>query len=280
MSIEIRPSTVSSMMLCPARTMLREANEPYQPAEALVFGSVVHARIEHNLTSTAEVSVSGLLRQVWADDTDGSDVDDYISEVRKAQLVYEVVVAYDKWLQQVKPFLPQSEAIVERKFRSTIGMHPVSNEAVEMFGTPDVVYPDEGLIVDWKTAGRGWDKRKMQAQMQPMAYNVLVADGLGYNDVFGFTFYVYDRQKEAWKKHDYGKPSQDAIDAFIQQAFGMALLSEGEPIFTPGGQGNTARGWHCDPRYCDRWGVCPGKYLINDVKAKQREKRLHEKGWS
>ena len=281
MPLEIRPSTVSSMMLCPGRTMGR-GNDGFndKPSEALVFGTLVHARIEQHLLGKGEMSMHEKLHEIWLDD--GGTEHEWKRLVpidTRNKVVEGALLAYEKWYQNIRPFLPTTQAVVEEKLTSTIGMHPETNEAVTMFGTPDVVYPEEWLIVDWKTAGRGWDKKKMAGQMQPMAYNLLAADKYGFEETFSFQFYVYDRKAESWKLHDYGKPSLVAIDAFRAQAFGMALLSEGEPVYTPGGQGWAARGWHCDPRYCDSWSGCPGKHLINDGKANQRALRVQERGW-
>jgi hypothetical protein len=170
--------------------------------------------------------------------------------------------------------------MIEVTQRMSLGLHPVSGEPIEMFGTPDAVYPVDELIVDWKTAGRQWDKKKIPGQLQPLAYNALLAASMSMPDFFVFHFYVYDRSKGNWKLFDYGRPSSLQVDALIEQAFGMALLSEGAPVYTPQGQGYTTRGWHCDPRYCDAWEICPGKYLVKDGKEKKRALRVSERGWS
>jgi hypothetical protein len=269
------------MMLCPARAQLKRLqDELTRPAEALVFGSLVHAMIEEKLLDSPVEDRHGMLARIWEEDTDGSDLGAFVILSRQDQLIAEAEEAFGQWLRQVLPFLPSSEGLVERRMCSQIGVHPVDNEAVTMCGTPDVVYPDEHLIVDWKTAGRGWDKQKMESQVQPLAYNVLVYDNVDSSQTYDFVYYVYNRQKGNWKKHDYGKPSLVAIDAFVEQAFGMAVLLYSEPVYTPAGQGRTSRGWHCSPKYCDVWGDCTGRYLVKDGKERQREARLHEKGWN
>ncbi len=284
MSLEIRPSTVGSMMLCPARQMLKDVDGfNRKPSEALVFGTLVHALLESHLRGSVMNPVFGVhdrLHEIWLADG-GTDHEwrRLVSDEKKMSMADEAAVAYQKWKRNILPFLPTSEPIIERQMRTTIGVHPETNEAVEMYGTPDVVYPDDRLIIDWKTAGRGWDGKKMEGQVQPLAYNLLLEGALGVAEPFAFQFYVYDRKDESWKLHDYGVPDLRAVEAFQAQAFGMALLSEGEPVFTPQGQGWKTRGWHCDPRYCDAWAVCPGKWLINDGKANKRALRIQERGW-
>lgn len=281
-TLEIRPSTVTSMQLCPARTMLRgEPEFNVIPNEPLPFGSLVHWYIEQHLAMTIPTKAearSELARIFYKDSS--KKLSEYASDAVIDALISEAIIAVEAWVDQIQPHLPDEEPIVERKLRTVIGGVPGVD--VELFGTPDAIYPKAKLIVDWKTAGKQWDKKKVEGQLQPIAYPLLVGEELGL-DIEEFAFCVYARDSELWHIHNIRLVDVDRRrEAFVDLTIGYALMIDSHvPVFTPGGQAfHSTRGWHCSPKYCDAWGACSGKYLIADGKAQQPALEDNERGWS
>lgn len=269
------------MMLCPARQTLIRDDDKKTTAEALLFGTMTHWRIEQEMLGESGFDfdrMSSRLKELYYEDTNGGDLLEVVSKRKAREFINEVMVAYEAWVEQVEPMLPDDEPIIEQTMSAEVFN---DNEyIVEMTGTPDVVYPVSKLIVDWKTAGRNWNVDKVQGQVQPWAYSLL-AKYNGY-PIERFEFWVYDRSTESWWAHVHHLEDLDnAHQALLDQTVAFALQVErGIPVYTPSGSGWKSRGWHCSPQYCDQWGRCNGKYLVADGRANEPALDPISKGWS
>ena len=278
----IRPSTVSSMMLCPARQTLKTEGEAYVPAEPLVFGSLVHWRIEQYLIGKEALTfddMSEAFKDIYhRDASEGMDIPKFVSKRRIRELINEAMVAFEEWVGVVLPQLPDEEPLVEHKMQAVVWSQEGSKK-VYLTGTPDAIYPKAGVIVDWKTAGRNWNIDKVQSQVQPWAYS-LMAEDAGYT-INQFHFWVFDRSTESWWLHRHMLDDKHAAQmALAEQAAAFAyLVDSGVSQYTPAGSGWKPRGWHCSPKYCDQWEFCEGKFLVADGQATQPALTLKEKGW-
>ena len=181
--IDIRPSTIQSIMLCPARTMLRgHDNFDPVPSEGLAFGSMEHWCIEQVLTGKGTPSFDAcllaldeiLLRDVPEKSRAevGADLDRLISGKQRRNLIVEALDALDEWRKWVLPDLPtKGEMHVERPRERLVAA--TGDVEVWLIGTPDLVFPGESMVYDWKTAGMAWKAEKYQQQIQPIAYRYL-----------------------------------------------------------------------------------------------------------
>lgn len=268
------------MMLCPARQILTNEPDEQATAEALIFGTMVHWRIEQHMAGKLVDydDMTRALAKAYMRDVPEGNINDVATNRQIRELLNEVQVAFEHWQEQVEKLLPDEDPIIEEKMTAQIwddGEH-----VVELTGTPDAMYPKAKLIVDWKTAGKAWSKDKAQGQMQPWAYS-LMAKHQGY-PIERFEFWVYDRSTEAWWCHVHHLDDIEKGHAAIAvQAVSFAFqVEEGVPVFTPSGSGWKPRGWHCSPRYCDQWWRCPGKFLVADGQATQPALDPVSKGWS
>ena len=290
MELTIRPSTVGSWMLCPGRPGYR-GTEGYQyyPNEALLFGSGMHWAIEQVLANgSVEVDeIEKELHGIFVKDLPALKPDIvYLNKVTtktaRQKMAKEIMNAVVEWEVNVRPLLPDEEPQIEQTLRALAGEH--DNEStppirVYVQGTPDAVYPETGMIVDWKSAGRMWDAKKVEGQIQPIAYPWM--SGENGVPIERFVFWVFDRQSKWWQPFEQNPDGVDrerAEGAFRLAAVNAAVaLHDGTWTWTPGGQGWSSRGWHCSPKYCDAWSVCWGKHLIADGKSEQTVPTLKER---
>ncbi len=272
--LTIRPSTVGSYLLCGGRPGQKDM-PGYQiyPNEVLLFGSGMHWLIEQRLEGhdPSPVEVELQLHLIYVKDIpetyDMSKVVFLNKVTNKAQrkmMAKEIVEAVDLWETQVRDTLPDGRMLIEKKMTAEVCAH--DDYAVDLTGTPDVVFPDDGVIIDWKSAGKMWDPKKMQGQIQPIAYPWLVSQALDI-DITEFIFWVYDRKGKWWAPFTRQGPTEGQVAAFRDMARVVAInLHEGTWTWNPSGQGYTTRGWHCSAKYCDAWSLCVGKFLIADGK--------------
>lgn len=289
---EIRPSTIQSQQLCPGRTMLTEHPDfDHVPNEALAFGSLVHWRIgEHLISPDQTVSFNAMVLALDAiiQSDAGLELTSIASPKAVRTVVSQAFDAYEAWVKDVMPHLPKRYPAIETPMRSLLYTETEAGNEHEVWltGTPDAVYVDgtAAVIYDWKTAGKAWDSKKYEAQIQPLGYRELASTigGVAGPESIGFYFGIYDRSADLWHVQLTGTEDlASRMAAFRIQAIASAYLAASEfPFFTPGGQAfHKTRGWHCSPRYCSAWQACKGKYLINDGNADAEPLTFDEKGW-
>jgi len=282
----IRPSTVQSYLLCPARTGLRgQEGFNYLPNETLLFGSVTHWLIEQIQERGGDVPrIDELLAAMQAvyvkdapDELKDSKLTAVTTRAQRMTLADGALEASELWLSQVERNLP-SDPHVEETLEMEIGIW--GERPVVLRGTPDSVWPEVGLVADWKTAGRAWDAKKIEGQLQRIYYPMMATEH--YDEAFiRFDYWVFNRDKSVWDQHKAPAPTEAEMHAAREMAMAVAgSMIETSWTFAPAGQAfHATRGWHCSPKYCDAWAVCPGKHLIRDGKANQRAITIKER-WS
>jgi len=248
------------------------------PNEPLLFGSLVHWIIEQFLEqgTLPDLGVmSSALDLIFVKDqpTDRPVVQTHevMTASQRKALIKEAVEAVMEWDRGVLPNLPDEKPIVEQTVEAVAGYGFIGDQEYEVVvrGTPDAVYHKAGRIVDWKTTGRKWNADKMDGQIQPILYPWMWEENVVNTDpIHTFDFVIFDRSNGWWNtmSRDVGSPA--AIEAACQTAVTAALAIESKQLaYRPSGGGFKARGWHCSPNYCDAWGVCEGKHLVNDGQA-------------
>lgn len=286
-TIYVRPSTVTSNALCPARTGLRNRNGfNHYPNEPLLFGTLVHWMVEMTLKGIdwTATDAEDYLHVAFNKDVPNQAeavirFNQVTSKQQRVVLVKEAMVAWSMWNTQVLLSLPPGEPDVEIELQQSIGW--INDEAGDQYevvlrGTPDVWYPEAGRFIDWKTAGKNWAPDKAQGQLQRVGYPIM-KEGL---EVASFDFWVFDRAGQWWNRFRTPAPRGREIRAFVANAIQVARNElYGSTTFTPSGGGFKSRGWHCSPQYCDAWKVCDGKYLVADGRADEAPLTLRER-WS
>lgn len=286
-TIYVRPSTVTSHALCPARTGLRAWDGfNHYPNEALLFGSLMHWMIELTLKGIqfsdrdALYELTVLFVKDIPDSTENVTLLKEVTSPNQRQaLVTEATEAWSVWNNTVLPLLPKEDPVVEKPLSMTLRHGTEGHETIVLRGTPDVVYPETGLIIDWKTAGRNWSDDKAEGQLQRVGYPMMALADKGW-DITDFHFWVFDRSSGRWNIFRTSTGPVEAESAFISNAL-QAAQNEIHGIFTytPSGGGFKARGWHCSPKYCDAWSCCEGKFLVADGQANEPALTLKER-WS
>lgn len=269
--IHLSQTTVNSMDFCPAKQGYRDV-EGYNhtPSLAMSFGTMGHGAIELDL-------VEGELHRWTADDLltlwegglwyerDGSwDLHELISPAQLEIQLAEAVDMMKKWQRHVYPTLNlSSEALIEERATKPLGM--LDDGRVAWFGgTADVADPTAELILDWKTAGRGWDDSKARTAGQASAYTWLY----GINS---HLYWVWNRQKKTWKSHATERTTAQ-VDSYLRHSWQRALqIGAGVYPATPWQTtfGKTKRAWYCSALYCGAWDVCEMKNLSDDVWEEQ-----------
>jgi hypothetical protein len=275
----IRPSSVTSMGLCPARVgySLTEGYNPL-PSEAMSFGTLEHAILERRLTGDPFVMSRQTVGDLWRElirDENGIELDELAPRDLIDSSVDEAIAAAFLWEEDVLPQLGEP-VIVEEVLWRPLGVLP-DGRAVWLHGTPDLV--TEGpLGHDWKTAGTGWKESRRLFEAQPSAYPWLAAPRLGVEaHEIAFVFWVYDRKNSEWQPHKTSRTRAE-IDSWLKVAWmrGKQIAYGAFPATTYDSQwGNYSRGWWCSPRFCAAWDICQFKHLADDVD----ETETIEKGW-
>lgn len=260
--IIIRQSTLNSWLLCPGR-VYHSVDDGFDrtPSEPMLFGTLVHAMIEAHLLGDSP-PIGSLLNEAEAND--GFSLDDYATPEAIEYMFDGVQMAFDDWQEQVEPRLPDEEpTYIEQKFQRPLA-EVGDGRVIWVQGTPDLAYSDR--IYDWKTAGRGWklnnnDQSKGSFNAQAPTY--LWLDGRGLRT---FTFWVYDRSKGVWGEYITQWDSEQLLlNLKNLEGIGRAIAA-GVVYYTPTSDnfGKVQRGWHCSPKYCGAWNICPGKNSIAD----------------
>lgn len=288
-SVFIRPSTVDSAMLCGGRVGLR-GNDGYRylPNEGLMFGSAVHWWIEFVLEHEREPTIDEVL-----DVIDELYLKDYprpmpggvaLFEVpsqflgSRSLLAFaaEVLEAGESWLSTVYSKLlvghDADEFVIEERLTADVGIVDLGNGEqfrIYLRGTPDLIIPSIGEMIDWKTAGKAWDPKRLEKQFQVVVYPWMASEHLAV-EIEKFTYWIYDRSGKWWVPMSAPVGTKAERKAARHQTLRVAhsLLSDSW-TYRPQGQGRQTRGWHCSPKYCDAWAVCPGKHLVRDGKANE-----------
>lgn len=199
------------------------------------------------------------------------DITSYASSEVLLALAEEMRVGFVNWITQFWQTTGrhyETVAVEERVMRG-LGVLP-SGRDVWISGAPDWVFKvtDEGQVIDWKTAGRGWKKGKADSNaVQLLCYSWLSEHHV---DVSRGTFVVYDRSKGEWTWSDKSfqiTPERTELALRSMWTMGEAIDS-GHAVANPfatGGFGD-GRGWHCSPKYCGAWNICEFKALPGDGK--------------
>ena len=267
-AITIRPSTVKSADLCPARVGYRDTpGYRDRASQAMSWGTMVHDGAERvlNGANPLEVFRPAVLLDRWAvlaHERDEFDLHSAAPPERLSEWADEASEALHLWHKTVYPQLPLSD-VDDIEVTLTRGLGVYKGRPVVMYGTPDLVL--DGEIHDWKTAGRAWSEGRANFEAQPSAYTYLK---WGFDEEpHKFVFWVYDRSKFEWTPIEVWR-DVNQVSSWVMHAWMRTIqIEEGITPATPTMEryGKTVRGWYCGPKYCPAWDVCDFKWLGDDV---------------
>lgn len=261
--IVVRQSTAESYFLCPGRVGHAQ-DEGFKdvPSFAMSRGSFEHLLIERHLTGQPRLSSTEELVDLWYKMLleEGHDLWDLAERSQIEEAVAEARVAYFAWVmwyqsQQIRP------AEVERLVIKPLGV--IEGRRVWIQGTPDYVATN-GDIYDWKTAGRAWPQGKEMTRIQAAIYTYLAFDDPDWPVTFRYLVWAWDAQQ--WEEREV-KVTEENVSAALMTMWQIARAIHTQSFpYTPQGEsyGKHKRGWHCSPKYCSAWEICPGRGLIHD----------------
>jgi len=266
LDLVMRVSTVASADLCPGRVWWRSA-PGYEdtPTPDMVWGSIVHALIEHQVLSPDDTLGASLTRQIArrVEMEEGLDFlieDDMMGGDRYAAWVDEALGLATEWRTWARRHLgfPIGGGLAERRMMAPL-CYLADGGRVWLAGTADLILPGNGLGLDWKTANKGWPASRAAAQNQQHAYRFLAQEVYGV-ELDEWWFVVGNRAKGTWEHYEV-PASDDAMDGFLYRAEALAkMLLAGTPTFNPKGESGR-RAWWCSPTYCNAWGLCTARCL-------------------
>lgn len=267
-----RQSTREALALCGGRVLLGQEDVP--PSEAMSFGTLTHKMIE--LTILGEggmLNIRPAVVKLWEEllEEEGHDLSKLASKALVERSVEEAIHATQAWVDDF--WLPHGQYLhavgVEVLRVLPLGLTP-NGRGVWLQGTPDFVVSGN-RIIDFKTAGRGWNQGKHLVRVQAPLYTYMEWQAGTVEPPTDFDFQVYNRQKGEWDFESHSLVvTERMIESALQMAWTDALAIEAGALpFQPYGEsyGKFKRGWHCSPKYCGAWEKCSVKYLIEDGKA-------------
>jgi hypothetical protein len=229
--------------------------------EALIFGSVVHSVIEkfivdkkinmqeqfHNDWNTA-VALPANKSIVWEETPDTAKAAG--DRIFSSQEVFDVLSAIvpGKYSRESKEQPGQFETVdaVERE----IFWH--LKDVPDIVGYIDCI-ADDGVPIDFKTAGRMWSADKARKEMQPLFY-LAALEELGEHS-HGFKFRHIVITKSATPRIEIFEEQRSPVEIETMEMIVRAAWSGiSSGLFIP-----NPTSMLCDPRFCGAYFDCVGK---------------------
>ena len=258
-----RQSTYESMTLCPARVgYSTHPDFDGSPSEPMFFGTSVHSVIDIRINNPDSLIPynAGLLKSIIEA---LAIADDYTAPIG-VRFIEEVMRAFSDWESfWWKPIGSKLQGVkTETMIVRPLGKLSKS-KAVWVQGTPDCVHRDG--IVDWKTAGQGWDDGKATVRIQAPTYVWLEQDRFEWHAKVPFDYLVWDRRRKHWDTHSVIVEPHH-IDSALKTLWEVArTIDAGIFVPTPAApSGKPGRGWWCSKKFCGAWNICEFKHIVAD----------------
>lgn len=274
-----RQSNVSGAELCGGRVALDLQHGPFAPTEAMFGGTGIHLVIDHLIDNVLGLDHWDLSVDAVMDDLETlAHEDGFILASRFTNVnvytgwVEGLIDMGHAWLEQWgEPNMPLIEAAIVREDKLFMPLG-YSSTGVRLWlsGHPDLATPH--AIIDWKTSTRNWPKGKAQGAIQDDLYSLLVESNYPEANIGWGAFIVGDRSSGKWHENK-TLITQQSKDAARERALRAAnQVLEGHYSFTPL-DGFGKRNWHCKPKFCATWDLCPYRYLGDEFDNQPEEDR-------
>jgi hypothetical protein len=271
----MRVSTVGQADHCPGRLTAEG-----EPSESMVFGTLVHALIAHQLrepnTTIGRGAASALSLEIESEEDIGNFEDRLGGPEKWTAWLDEAINLASGWRTWARSNLnwPIVGAIVEQQMVTRICELP-TGKTLWLGGTADCILPHLGLGMDIKTTqGKGWYQGRADAQAQTHAYSWLAKAVLDV-ELSTFRYVVGNRTTGEWKHYDV-PISMAAQGGFLARLVAVARALEADTLtYHPQGA-DGRRNWYCSAQWCGAWDNCPARFLGD---GKDSELALPGSGW-
>lgn len=185
---------------------------------------------------------------------------------QRSDILSEALRAARLWEKRVAGNLPDPPFLIEETAYCVLYVDEHTMRRVVMQGTADLVSPEQGIIVDWKTSKRPWDQSKADMTIQAEVYCGLMSAKL-QQKFHKMHFWVYERGNAKWSKIETTRDDASIESTFKTAVqYGKQMLAGVYPATPTVEQfGKVKRGWYCSTRYCPAWNACEYKFLNDDV---------------
>lgn len=219
--------------------------------EALVFGTVAHNTMEQ-FVQDKKANLVELWDTAWEAERDKTAFKGIVWE-ETPDTVYNIGInlfssneVYDV-LSGIEPMIIENEPAIERFIEWTLeGMPPI-------IGYIDCMSND-GVPIDFKTAGRMWPADKAGKELQPLFY-LAALDQLGeHSHGYKFRHVVVTKTKNPRIEIFENQRSKEEIE-FLEMIVRRVWSGISAGVFIP-----NPTSFMCSPKYCGTWFECVGKY--------------------
>jgi hypothetical protein len=228
-------------------------------SDATAIGTGVHSAIEHYLLGKCSTLVEMTMiaeeqvkMELEGDDIRKTEISDNMDDV-----IASVRAMITAWWDDIRPSVTLG-GLVEHKFKAPLN---VNANGIELWleGTMDYVAPD-GVIWDWKTAGRTYYAKEKQKQSHQATCYIAAARTLGLvdngDDPTMFRFGVMVRQKTPKAQIVTVSRNKEQVEWLRRQIQSVAYSALTLPTnvdWAMNDQHNL-----CSEKWCDYWTVCKG----------------------
>ena len=243
-------SSISTYLAC-GESWRRKylAKEPTYATPALAFGSAFHGTVERMLVSCAKAS--DLWTEEWRKATAGKEIawgadtpEQHCNEGLRILSNDQVLTG----LSVIKPLIDEAGPAIERRIELRVPGVPIP-----IIGFIDLITAD-GVPGDFKTSSRSWTQEQAQNELQSLFY--LAALNQAGKPTPGWKFRHYTIVKTKTPKFEMfehaHKPGELMFLFDLIQRVWQGI-ERGVFQLNPGS-------WKCDPRWCDFYAKCRGRY--------------------
>lgn len=261
-NIYVRQSWLGDAMMCLERSRLAIVQPQWSiGSDATILGTGVHTGIESYITSGGTSTLADMQSELRICINTSEEKFKWNS-----MKTYEEIFAMgdkllEAWYRDIRPMVPLG-GLVEHKFTVPMGTINVNDQqyVIHFSGTMDYVAPD-GVIWDWKTAGRKYSfNEKQQQSIQASVYaNAAVKLGLTASFPVTFNFGVMTKTS---------KPEGQVLSVQRTAQHATWLETQTRNIVASAlrmGQDNpwpqVDQHFLCSNKWCPWWSICKGSHI-------------------
>ena len=251
-------SSVTAYLMCARAWRYRYIDKVEVPvAAALSFGIAFHEAIRLHVeakTLGSEIdSIDELFAREWKWHVENEDID-YGRDTPESleALGHKMLYSRDVMdaINGLAPQMQDDQPVMEHRIEFTIDGVPVP-----IIGFIDMI-GDDGVPVDFKTAGKAWYSDRADSELQPAFYLEALrqADQMPNEGAFRYYIFTKTARPKAQMIKTYRTPAQLEWMCGVVRAVWQGIEAE---VFPPNGVGS----WKCSPKYCEYWDAChnPGR---------------------
>lgn len=250
-------SSISAYQSCPAFWKFRYIDKVQAPTSVnLVFGSAWHNTIEEHIVNQAERKPSDLLA-IWSTKWNeqiskdqvidwGLDTPEHFHNEGIRMLQCPDVA---KLLLDLRPKKRGKEGWAIEQYCEL----KVPGVPIPVIGYIDLITED-GIPNDFKTSSRSWSSDQAASELQPIFYLAALNQSGQRTPGMRFRHHVFTKTKTVNVQTFETVFKLEQMFWLFEMIRGVweAIEKESYPM--------NPTGWKCNPRFCEYWRMCRGKY--------------------